>query len=208
MGSDGPADPALIVVISGPSGVGKDLVIDELRRSGQPFYRTVTATTRAPRPNEQEGIDYFFFQAADFERRIETGFFVEYSRVYDRYYGVPRDQIDRALASGLDVIVKPDVQGAVKLRRVLPDAVLIFLAPESIDQLAERMTRRGSETDEDFRRRLDEARTELDQIATFDYLIVNREGRLDETVARIRSILQAEKCRVRRLRPDVPTRSE
>lgn len=201
---DGPGDPALVVVISGPSGVGKDLVIDELRRSGYSFYRTVTATTRPPRPREEDGVDYFFFAAADFERRIAAGYFVEYSRVYDRYYGVPRDQIDRALASGEDVIVKPDVQGAVKLRQMLPEAVLIFLAPESIDQLAERMTRRGSETEAEFRRRLEEARGELDQIAAFDYLVVNREGRLAETVDRVRSILLAEKCRVARRRPPTP----
>ncbi|HEX2174087.1 MAG TPA: guanylate kinase [Dehalococcoidia bacterium] len=195
------AEPALVVVISGPSGVGKDLVIDELRRSGYPFRRTVTATTRAPRPDEQPGVHYFFYAVDEFERRIADGFFVEYSRVYDRYYGIPRNQIEEALASGLDVIVKPDVQGAIKLRRLLPAAVLIFLAPESIDQLADRMARRGSETEEEFQRRLAAAQTELDQIAVFDYLVVNREGRLDETVARVRAILQAEKCRVRRLRP-------
>ena len=194
-------EPPLVVVISGPSGVGKDEVIRELRRRGYPFHYTVTATTRPARPDEQPGVSYLFFPTAEFEERIQAGYFIEYSRVYDRYYGVPRDQVERALATGLDVIIKPDVQGAVKLRRLLPDAVLIFLAPESVDQLADRMSRRGSETAEDFARRLEAAGSELAQVESFDYLVVNREGRLAETTARVEAILRAEKCRVGRLRP-------
>lgn len=201
MASRAVAGPPLTVVISGPSGVGKDRVIDRLAERGNPFHYTITATTRPPRPTEVDGISYIFLTREDFEQRIAADFFVEYSLVYDRYYGVPRDQIERALATGRDVIIKPDVQGAVKLRRLLPDAVLIFIAPESIDQLAERMGRRGSESAADFERRLAEAQKELDQMSVFDYVVVNREGRLDETVASVEAILQAEKCRVGRLVP-------
>ena len=200
MTPEGLLGPPLVIIISGPSGVGKDAVIEKLRERGHPFHYTITATTRAPRWNERQGVNYFFYQTEEFERRIEAGEFIEYSLVYDHYYGVPRDQIESALASGLDVIIKPDVQGAAKLRRVLPDAVLIFLAPESLDQLADRMSQRRTESAEVSAQRLETAHTELAQIDLFDYLVVNRQGHLWDTVACLEAILRAEKCRVTRLR--------
>ena len=196
----GPRGPALVIIISGPSGVGKDAVIEQLRERGHPFHYTITATTRAPRWNERHGVNYFFYRTEEFERRIVAGEFIEHSLVYDHYYGVPRDQIERALASGLDVVIKPDVQGAAKLRRVLPDAVLIFLAPESLGQLVEQMAQRQTESGEAFAQRLDTAQFELAQIELFDYLVVNRQGRLSDTVDCVEAILRAEKCRVARLR--------
>lgn len=187
----------LLLVISGPSGVGKDVTIQRLKDHGYPFYFVVTATSRPQRKGEVHGRDYFFVSKEEFERMIEQHELLEYAVVYDQYKGIPKDQIRKALDSDLDVIVRVDVQGAATVRRLIPEAVFIFLMPESDGELVNRLKARSSESPEHLRRRVEMARQEIQQIEQFDYVIVNRHGCLEETVERLIAIILAEKCRVR-----------
>lgn len=187
----------LVVIISGPSGVGKDAVIRRLREHGQGNrHYAITATTRAKRAYEKDGVDYFFLDEGAFRSGIASGNFLEWAIVYGNYYGVPRDQIDKALSEKKDVIIKPDVQGAATIRRIIPNGVFIFLAPSSDNELKDRLERRGPEPDDNSRLRLAAAIEELKQIPYFDYVVVNEEGKLDATANLVEAIIQAEKCRV------------
>lgn len=199
--------PQLVVILSGPAGVGKDALIAELKRQGFPIHFTITATSRPPRAGEIDGVHYFFFCRPCFRRLIDRKYFLEYSLVHKQadhagdYYGVPRSQIDGALAAGRDVIVKPDVQGATKLRAALAGRhlVSIFLAPETVDQLVHHMIGRDPRiTPDEIERRLLSARDELARSDEFDYLVVNREGALDRSVETVKAIILAEKHRVGR----------
>ena len=185
----------LLVVISGPSGVGKDSVLDELERRGYHFYRVITCTTRAPRENEREGVDYHFVSDAAFDALVAGDGLLEHAEVYGRRYGVPRAQVEDQLAAGNDVVVRTDVQGAASIRRLMPDAVLIFLAPPSLEDLATRLRERGTDDDGRIERRLEAARGELARSREFEYVVVNQPGRLDEAVDRIEEILEAARLR-------------
>lgn len=188
----------LVVLLSGPSGVGKDSAIRRMRELGYPFRLVVTATDRPPRPGEVDGIDYRFLSTAEFEELIARGELFEYARVYGQYKGVPKREIREALAQGTDVILRLDVQGAATVRRLLPQAVSIFLVPPSLEVLAERLQRRAGDSLAQVERRLETALAELRRLDEFDYVVVNREGALDETAKQIAAIISAEKCRVRR----------
>lgn len=191
-----PPTPPLLVVISGPSGVGKDTVIQEMKARGLPFHFVVTATTRPPRPGEQHGVHYLFVSKEEFKAMIAADELIEYAEVYGDYKGVPKEQVRRALASGQDVVLRVDVQGAATIRRLCPQALLIYLTTESEGELAERLQNRRSETPEALQRRLDEARNEWKQLELFDYVVVNRQSHLQETVDTILAILRAEHHRV------------
>lgn len=182
----------LLIVISGTSGVGKDAVLNSLKERSLPLHFVVTATSRPPREGEVEGKDYFFFTKEEFARRIEKGEFVEHSWVYTDYKGIPRWQIDDALTCGQDVILRVDVQGAMKLRAMYPEAVLIFLIPESVDEWYCRLKKRNAETPEELKVRLDTARTEVQKISDFDYVVLNAHDLLDQAVNDIVSIIDAE----------------
>ncbi len=188
----------LLFVVSGPSGVGKDAVIQRLRESGAPLQFVVTATTREPRPGEQNGVDYWFLSRSEFAELLANDGFVEHATVYGHSYGVPRKQIRDALATGKDVIMRVDVQGAATIRRTLPGAVFIFLAASTGQELRRRLSGRQSEDAEALRRRLETAEREMEQAAEFDYVVTNEEGRLDEAAATIEAIIAAEHARVRR----------
>ncbi len=188
--------PPLLVVISGPSGVGKDSVIEELRKKDRPRHFTVTATTRSPRPGETDGVDYIFLDTETFLEMRDSGQLLESAEYSGRYYGVPRSQVSEALKQGKDVFLKIEVQGAGTIRALAPEAVLIFLAPGSFEELAVRLGQRRTEGPEEAARRLEIARQELAQVGRYDYCVVNRDGRLDEAVADIEAIIIAEKCRV------------
>ncbi len=189
---------ALLVVISGPSGVGKDSVINRMRELGAPFHFLVTATDRAPRPGEVHGVDYHFYSTAEFERLIACDELLEHANVYGQYKGVPKEQARRALASGTDVLMRVDLQGATTLRRLVPAAVTVFLAPPSLEVLLSRLRRRGADTPEQVRTRFETAVAEMRRAPEFDYVVVNREGDLDGAVQVISAIIQAEKCRTNR----------
>ncbi|HWQ46171.1 MAG TPA: guanylate kinase [Longilinea sp.] len=186
----------LMVVISGLSGAGKDSVIEELIQRGLPLHFVVTTTSRAPRANEVHGKDYLFVSKVEFERMIEAKELIEYALVYNDYKGVSRAQVDIAAASGKDVLLRVDVQGAARLRSLNPDALLIFIIPENEEAWLHRFTQRGVDTPESQRIRLDTARNELSYLPMFDYVIVNRDGHLKEAADTIQSILTAEHSRV------------
>lgn len=185
----------LLVVLSGPSGVGKDAVLDRMKRLGSPYHFAVTATTRPMREGEREGESYHFIARAEFERMIASGELLEWAEVYGNLYGVPRAQVERALSEGRDVLVKVDVQGARTIHGLMPDAVLVFLAPPSLDELARRLTSRGTEADDAMRRRLREAEAEMEAASLFDHVVVNRRGKLDEAVRQIEALTAGERRR-------------
>ena len=187
-------DPPLIVVVSGPSGVGKDALLARVTERDERFAVPVTMTTRAPRSDEVDGVDYLFVSNAEFRRRLEASELLEHAQVYGRLYGVPRSQLRSALASGRDVIMRVDVQGAATLRRVLPDAVFVFVMPEDIARLEDRLRERGTEAPT-LRRRMDEVERELAQRERFDHVVVNVEGDLDGTASRVLAIVEAERAR-------------
>ena len=188
--------PPLLVVISGPSGVGKDAALGELRKLGRPWHFAVTATTRPMRAGERDGADYIFLDAATFGRMRERDEFLECAEVYGRWYGVPRSQVRDALREGRDVILKMDVQGAAAIRRLAPEALLIFLIPPSLADLRQRLQGRMTETAPELTRRLRTAEDELSRIREYDYRVVNENGGLERAAAEIDAIITAEKCRV------------
>ena len=191
-----PAQP-LLVVLSGPSGVGKDSILMRMRDIGFPFHFVVTATSRAQRPGERDGYDYHFVSKERFEEMITRGELLEWAEVYGHYKGIPKREVGQALQSGRDVILRIDVQGAATIKRLAPDAVFIFLAPGSFDELHNRLQWRRTESPDQMEQRLAMARREMDALDTFDYVVINREDHLDDAVGQIRNIMSAEKQRVR-----------
>jgi guanylate kinase len=187
--------PPLLVVLSGPSGAGKDAVLTRIRELGHRFHFTVTATTRTKRPLEQDGKDYIFLTPHRFDRMVEQDDFLEWAQVYGHRYGVPRKQVRDALKQGLDTLIKADVQGAATVRSIAPDSLLIFLVPPNLAELEPRLRQRKTEGDVDLELRLRTARAEMGHAPMFDYVVVNHDGRLDETVQNILSIITAEKHR-------------
>lgn len=186
----------LLIVISGPSGVGKDTVAQKLLASRDTFAFVVTATTRAPRPGEINGKDYIFVSQQEFERLIAEDELLENAIVYGEHKGVPKYQIREAIDSNRDVIMRVDVQGAATIRAILPNAVFIFLAPESEEVLISRLNRRKSDSVEALNVRIASAQREMERVNEFDYCVVNAEGMVDETVQVIHSIIEAEHRRV------------
>ncbi len=186
----------LLVVISGPSGVGKDTTLSMLKQCNFPFYFVVTATTRPIRPGEVDGRDYHFISMGEFAEMIDQGELLEYAVVYGDYKGIPKKHVRQALASGLDVIMRIDVQGAATVRKLVPNAVTIFLTAESEEELVRRLQERKTEDAGKLRMRITTARQELKRVGEFDYVVVNREQRQEETVQKVLSIIMAEKSRV------------
>lgn len=192
-----PQPGPLLVVLSGPSGVGKDAVLARMKGQGRPYHFTVTATTRPRRRGEVEGRDYHFLSPEEFHRMREQGQFLEWAQVYGHYYGVPREQVRSALAQGRDVIIKADVQGAATIRSLVPQAAFIFLAPASLEELEERLRQRQTESSLDLELRMRTAREEMRQLPQFDYVVVNPRDQIDRAVLQIEAIITAEKCRVK-----------
>jgi len=187
----------LLIVLSGPSGAGKDRVLARMKELGYPFHFVVTVTTRPKRPGEVDGVDYHFVSEAEFAEMLEAGELLEHAVVYGQHKGVPKEEVRRALASGKDVIMRIDVQGAATIRRLVPEAVLIFLTASSEEELIRRLKKRKTETPEELERRIATVREEMKRLPEFDYVVVNRDGALDEAVRTIAAIITAEKCRVR-----------
>lgn len=183
----------LLIVVSGPSGVGKDTVLHMMEARGdQPFHFVVTATTRPIRKGEEQGVDYFFLSSDEFARMIEEDELLEYAIVYNDYKGIPKQQVRDALASGKDVVMRLDVQGAATVKKIAPEAVLIFLTTENEEELVSRLRSRKTETSEGLNLRIAMARQELKRAAEFDYIVINKEDQLDEAVDTIQAIIQAE----------------
>lgn len=187
----------LLVIISGPSGAGKDAVVRRMKELGYPFHFVITATTRAPRQGEQGGVDYFFLSEVEFLDLIARGELLEHALVYGEHKGVPKQQVREALASGRDVVMRLDVQGAATVRALVPDAILVFLIPGSEEELLQRLHGRKTETARSLQRRVGTMREEMKRIPEFDYVVVNRDGELDRAVEAIVAIMHAEKCRTK-----------
>jgi guanylate kinase len=187
----------LLIIISGPSGAGKDAVVRRMEELGYPFCFVITATTRPPREGEQEGADYFFLSESEFLDLIERGELLEHALVYGEHKGIPKRQVRQALASGRDVVMRLDVQGAATVRGLVPDAILVFLIPGSEEELLQRLRRRKTETAVEFQRRVTTMREEMKRIPEFDYVVVNQDGQLDRAVEAIVAIMRAEKCRTK-----------
>lgn len=196
--------PGQLIVISGPSGVGKDEALKAMKANGFPFHFVVTATTRPRRSNEVDGQDYHFISVAEFAEMIDQGELLEYALVYGDYKGIPKQQVRAALASGQDVVLRIDVQGARTIRKLVPDAILIFMVAESVAELERRLRERKSEAPDLLKIRIATAREEMRLAADFDYVVVNRRDRLSVTVDTITAIIRAEKHRVTRVARGAP----
>ncbi len=189
----------LLIVISGPSGVGKDAVLSRLRELGVSAHFTVTATTRLQREVNPDDHQFLrFLSEAEFGRLLAEDGLLEHAQVYGYQYGVPKAQVQEALAAGKDVIMRVDVQGAATIKRLVPAAILIFLAPPSIEELEARLRSRGLDDAEVIRGRLDAASRELAEQSRFDYVIVNERDQLDKTVDKVLEIMEAERHRTGR----------
>jgi guanylate kinase len=186
----------ILIVISGPSGVGKDTVVQRMKERGLPFHFVVTATTREKRPNETNGKDYWFVSKDEFARMIEENELIEYAVVYGDYKGIPKWEVRDALASGKDVVMRIDVQGAETVRKLVPEALLIFITCGSEEELERRLRERKTESSDSLALRIATARKELQRIEAFDYVILNLDFHLDDTVNKVRSIIESEHLRV------------
>ena len=192
-----PLEPQpLLIVISGPSGVGKDTVINRMKERAMDFHFVVTATNRPPREKEVHGVDYFFLSSDEFAAMIEADELMEYAVVYNDYKGVPKAQVRQALESGSDVIMRVDVQGAARIRELAPDALLVFLTVQDEEEMITRLRERKSETPKELNLRIAAARQELKRMGEYDYVVVNRQDHLDEAVDTIAAIIEAEHHRV------------
>ncbi len=187
----------LLIVLSGPAGSGKGTVSQLLLRSPE-FAFSVSATTRAPRPGEVDGVNYHFISVADFEERIRRGELLEYTNYCGNYYGTLRSEAEAILAGGRNLLLEIEVEGAANIRRLRPDAVLIMLLPPSFSAQEKRLRGRGTETEEKIRARLARSRAELDCLHLYDYMVLNRDNGAEDCAEDVRAIVRAERCAVRR----------
>ena len=182
----------LLVVISGPSGVGKDTVVQRLKERGLPFHFVVTATSRPKRPDEVHSVDYFFYSEQEFLDLLKRGELLEHAIVYNEHKGVPKQQVREAMASGLDVVMRVDVQGAKTIKQLAPEAVLIFLMASDEEELARRLRQRRTESEDMLQTRLQTAREELGYLEIFDYAVTNADSQVETAVDTILAIIEAE----------------
>jgi guanylate kinase len=187
----------LVVVVSGPSGVGKDAILNRIKERQYPFKFVTTLTTRRQRANEKHQVDYHFVSADEFQDLLKNQGLLEWAEVYGNWYGVPKGPVKEALSEGRDTIIKVDVQGASNIKKILPDAVLIFISPPSLEELSKRLCQRRTESAEDLALRLNTAEKEMQQISSFDYVVLNPCNAVDKAIDDILAIIQAEKCRVK-----------
>jgi guanylate kinase len=185
-------DTPLLLIISGPSGVGKDSVLRALKEKDLPMHHVVTANTRQPRPDEVEGVDYYFVSKEKFEGMISNNELLEYSEVYEDYKGVPKFEVRKAISTNKDVIFRLDVQGAAKIKSIYPQAISIFLIPENQGEWFDRLGERRLTDEKDIDTRIETVQAELKSIGQFDYVVVNEQNMLDKTVDIIEAIITAE----------------
>ncbi len=191
-----PATRPLLIVLSGLSGAGKDAVLSRMKELDYPLEYITTVTTRLRRTNERDKVDYHFLSREKFQEMIKQNELLEWAKVYDNWYGVPKKPIREALERGRDTIVKVDVQGVANIKKVLPQAVFIFLTPPSIEEHILRLKKRQTESAASLALRSQTAEEELKQLHLFDYIVFNRPDRIDRAAADILAIITAEKCRV------------
>lgn len=186
----------LLIVISGTSGAGKDSVIKLLAKRNHPFHFVITTTSRKPRKDEVNGVDYYFLSEEEFKIGIDNGDYLEHAIVYDQYKGVAKKQVQEALASGKDVVMRLNVEGAATIKQISKDAILVFITTEDQDNLLARLVSRKTDSIEQQEKRIRIAKEELDQIGLFTYKIINRENQLDKAVDQLVSIIEVEHLKV------------
>lgn len=185
-------DTPLMIIISGPSGVGKDAVLRSLKNRGLPLHHVVTANTRKPRPGEVEGVDYYFVSKDKFEEMIRNDELIEYSEVYQDYKGIPKSEVRKAFKTQKDIIFRLDVQGAEKIKALYPHSILIFLTPTNQQEWFQRLKGRRHSKDKDLATRIRTVRSELEKVTIFDYIVVNKQDKLSDTIRIIEAIITAE----------------
>lgn len=188
--------PGLFIIISGPSGVGKNTVLQGLLKLRPDLHYSISATTRPPRGQEEHGIDYYFLSEAEFKEEIKRNGFLEWAKIYDCFYGTPRRVVQEKLSAGRHVVSDVDIQGAIQIKRNLPEAILVFLYPPSFEELKARLLRRNTEDAESINKRLRYIKKELSSIDHYDYIVEN--DLLKEAVRKIESVIIAEESRVKR----------
>ena len=186
----------LLIVLSGPSGVGKDAILTRMREFGYPLEYITTVTTRPRRASERDHIDYHFISAEKFQDMIKHDKLLEWANVYGNWYGVPKEPVKLALDNGQDAIVKVDIQGVDAIKKILPQAVFIFLMPPSKEELKLRLKQRHTESSFDLGLRIKTAEEEIKQLPLFDYVVFSRRGEINRAVSDIAAIITAEKCRI------------
>ena len=184
---------ANIYVISGPSAVGKDTIIENLQKLDNNFHFVVTATTRKPRKTEKDGINHFFYSKKTFNKLIQNNELIEWAKVYKNYYGVPKSQIFEPLKNNIDVLLRVDVQGAKRIKELIPGVVLIFIKPEKIESLRKRLIKRGVNTTTEMTTRLKTAEKEIQTSDFFDFIVVNKDGDLQYAVNKVLDIIKDNK---------------
>ena len=187
----------ILIVLSGPSGAGKGTICKELLKETDIKY-SISATTRKPRKGEKHGREYFFLSKEEFQKKIQEDEFLEWACVYDNYYGTPKSFVEEVLSKGYDCILEIDPQGALKVKQKKPDAVYIFICPPSFNELANRITNRGTEDIQEIKKRLSCAKEEMLSVENYNYVVVN--DVVENEVKKIKAIILAEKCRVARNR--------
>ncbi len=186
----------LLIILSGSSGAGKDAVLTRMKELGYPLEYITTVTTRLQRAKERDNIDYHFVSSERFQEMIKEKELLEWANVYGNGYGVPKQPVKQALDKEQDVIIKVDIQGVATLKKILPQAIFIFLMPPSREELTRRLKQRQSELPFDLAIRLKTAEEEIKQLPLFDYVVLNKDGEIDQAVADIKAIIMAEKHRV------------
>lgn len=189
-------DRGLLIVVSGASGTGKGTVCKKLLDDIPTLYYSISATTRQPRQGETDGVEYLFISVEEFKAWIAEGKFLEHAEVYGNFYGTPAHKIEERLSRGEDVLLEIDIQGALNVMQKRPDGVYIFLLPPSLDELKNRIKNRGTESPETFERRFNAARNEIETGRKYQYVVVN--DAVDAAVSKIKSIIDAERCKVNR----------
>ena len=184
---------AVLLIISGPSGVGKGTICSELMRLRDDLFLSVSATTRRPRLGEAHGVNYFFMSHKDFISKCEEGEFLEWAEVYGNYYGTPKTAVDKALDEGKNVVLEIDIQGALQIKEKVPGAVLIFIAPPSYEELEKRLIKRDTDKQKIISRRLQNLNKEMNCIKDYDYVVVN--DTVCKAARQVNCIIEAEKCR-------------
>ena len=186
-----------LIVVSGPSGAGKDTIVGKVLERNKNAWLSISATSRKPRKGEEEGVNYFFLEKEDFEKKIKENYFLEYAEYAGNYYGTPKEKIIEKLEKGLDVILVIEIQGARKVKELVPEALFIFIMPPSEKELLKRLKNRKTEQKEKIIERFNLAYKEMNEVTKYNYVVVN--DQVDDAVEKVESIIKAEKCRVDRI---------